>query len=1035
MTKIKVKKVKPNDKAIKSRVEIAKDNIKRNKNSRKINLSKNNKQKALKKKLVKVAYIFFSVLILIMLGGGAFGLNYLNSLNAKLPNPETIFPDIPVASEIYDRFGASGTRLYRIIGAQNSDDFDIRDVPDHVKLAFIAAEDKEFFQHNGFNPAAIIRCGLRFVGAQESLCGGSTITQQLVKLTTKNAAPSIERKIEELLLAMKVEQTYTKIEILGMYLRIAPFGSSIVGLKTASNFYFGKEPKELNLAEAAILASIIQDPNRLSPTVPIDQNIERARNDVRTRQEYVIDQLRQNIQRFNNDLKQLYSDPEMDPVIEDFLLDEALAFEWQTGLKRPIATDIRAGHFVNFVMQQLQTKNYKNGVEPFTREELQTEGYRIITSLDYQVQQIAEAYALRGGTSYPQWNVGNAAVMTALPETGEIIAWAGSKSFFGEDEGCDARGSNCTYNPQVDVLQSLQEPGSSNKPLGYYMAYKDGLIFPGSILPDIPIRIRDANGNMYEPKNWNNTFQGVFYSAKSALVESRNIPAIQIIRMVGVQNYINTFKEFGYTTATGEYGEAAILGGISVLPWEHVQAHTAFANGGDMTFLNPILEIYDKNNNLIYQATPNKKRVGDPQAIFLLNETIKNYDGYSDRGREMAGKTGTTENSMDAWYIGYSPDFVTACWAGNNNNAPMDLSRGFPFYVVHPWCKDYFSEIGDSPYLTARKPFQRPGGIVTGGGTCNSDGECMGIEAGFMIDGRRPKIDHKKVKVMVCDDQPNKKARTIDILLGRAIEREFTYFIMPVTDLQSQLDEFIAKRHAERPAEFELNGGPTQECDIERSTSGVPGPFFSISNPVSGASSSSNITIQGGAFVTDSSITQVYFEINGVAIPGCVASSNFNAFDLTCNIGAVLNENGTYGLVGVATDALGRVNRSQVINIVYNSATSSQFVFNTLPSASLTYGVNVGSSCTTPPCSYNIVAQYNGSNTLSNVELFQSKNGVVTKVGNMSIAGNLLTFSGWGTDLQAPISSTDQYFFYVQAGAGLNGRLRSNSSTTTTVSN
>jgi penicillin-binding protein 1A len=1028
MTKIKLKKLP----LTKSRINIARANLSKNRQR----IPKIRTEKIWIKKFKKVMLILLAVVFLTGISGVALFFNYLQSLTEKLPNPETIFPVIPEASEIFDRRALledeSGTRLYRIIGAQNSDNFKISDIPEHVKLAFLAAEDKEFYIHNGFNLAAIIRCGFRNLTSSEQSCGGSTITQQLVKLTTKRNAPTIERKIEELMISLKLEQTYTKDEILGMYLRIAPFGSSIVGLKTASNFYFGVEPAELNLAQATILAAIIQNPNYLSPTLPVDQDIERARNDVADRQEYIFGQLRSNLKKFNEEVRMKQNDPEMDDILSEEDISESEKFDWISTLKPPVATDIKAGHFVNFVLNQLQTRNYKNGVEPFTREELQSEGYQIYTTLDYEIQKIAETKVFSGGTSFPQWNVRNAALMTAIPETGQILAWAGSKSFTGVDEGCDAKGQNCAYNPQVDVLQSLQEPGSSNKPLGYYLAYKEGLLYPGSILPDIPIKIRDVNGNFYEPKNWNNTFSGVYYSAKSALVQSRNIPAIQVIQMVGVNNYINTFKEFGYTTATGQYGEAAILGGISVYPWEHAQAYTVFANGGDLAYLDPILLIKDKFGQIIYEAKPQKKKVADERAVFLLNDTIRNYDGYSDRGRDMAGKTGTTDNSMDAWYIGYSPDFVTVCWAGNNNNSPMDLNRGFPFYVVHPWCKEYFNEIGGSPYMSAKTPFRRPGGISSGGNSCNANGECIGIEPGYIIEDKKPRIDRKIVKIQVCSDQTDKKARPVDIAMGKAVEQEYNYFIMPIAGLQSQLDEYLLGKSKEKPEEFKPNGGPSEECDIQRNDSGSPGPFFKLNNPANSATVSNNLNISGGVYVEDSTLTSVVVTLNNQIIPGC-SINNFSNFDITCTINTVALENGTYILKITATDEKARVNTASR-EIIYNSVTSNNLSFTSIPPTNLTIGTNIGTGCSNPPCSYNIQVNYSGPYTFTTVELFQKLNGITTKIGNMNISGNTFSYSNWGSNINSLIQAPqDTYSFSIKATTSNNIVIRSSDSSSILV--
>ena len=373
----------------KSREELVKENkLKRASSSSKL------KRRRLKKKLIKVGVLFAGIFVVFSIVGSLVALAYLQDKNDKIPSPENVFPELPLTSEIYDRkevdnAETESTRLYRVIGKFNSDQVDIAEIPDHVKLAFIAAEDKDFYVHGGFDPAALLRCGLQYVKSSSSSCGGSTITQQLVKLTTQRSERALERKIEEILLAVKVEQSYDKDKILEMYLRVTPFGSSIVGIRTAANFYFGKEPKDLTLAEAAALASIIQNPLYLSPTLPIDGNVEQSQSKLRERQLYVLDQLSKNGDKFNNDLRRYYNDLERDDVITPEIIEEATSEDWQSKLKPPIATDKKAGHFVNYVLNLLQTKNYKNGTEPFTLDDLQKWGDKIYPTLDYTEQQIA----------------------------------------------------------------------------------------------------------------------------------------------------------------------------------------------------------------------------------------------------------------------------------------------------------------------------------------------------------------------------------------------------------------------------------------------------------------------------------------------------------------------------------------------------------------------------------------------------------------------------------------------------------------------
>lgn len=1046
MKKVYLSKKKRPVSKTQSRLDILK-----NKRLKKINSnSKINKQK-LKKKLKKIGLIFLSIILMVSTIGGLVTLAYLQDLNDKIPSPDNIFGDLPVASEIYDRKAiegepGDGTRLWRLFDKYNSDILDISEVPNHVKLAFIAAEDSEFYVHGGFDPSAILRCGINYIRNSSSLCGGSTITQQVVKLRTNKIEVAVERKINEILYAVKVEQSYSKDEILEMYLRITPFGSSIVGVKTAANFYFGKEPKDLTLAEAAVLAAIIQDPVRLSPTLSKSEDVFCRKSDgtiianqdvqdpdsnptdifgnelvkgsrVRCRQLYVLKQMEEKADKFNNDLRMYYDDPEMDSILTQELIEEARDEDWESRLRPPVF-DKKAGHFVNYVMEQLTTRNYKNGSEPFTLTDLQTGGYKIYTTLDYDIQQIAERYAQRAGTEYSFWNVNNAALMTTIPGTGQIIAMAGSKSFYGTKEGCDANNQNCKYDPEVNVLTSLQEPGSSNKPLGYYLAFKDGKLFTGSFLPDIPIRL----GSGYEPRNWDNSFKGVNYTAEQAIRDSRNIPAIEVIDLVGVENYISTAQQFGYTSFTGDLGHSAILGGVSVYPIEHAQGYGVFANGGDLVMLDPILKIVDKDGNTVYEAKPERRSVGDPQGIYLLNQAIKNYDGYSWDGRDLAGKTGTTQDNWDAWMMAYSPDFVNVCWVGNNNNSPMDPNFGYPPYVIKPWCQDYLREIGESPYLSPKTPFPRPAGVYEGGGDCNESG-CLGLSRGWLIEGRTPPRDVNKAKAVVCTDQEDRLARPVDIAMGLSKEKDFTQYLMPVAAWQHFLDEYMGQKNAEKPGEFNKNGIPTEYCDIDRS-GGVTGPYFPT---LSASVSQTNINIKGNVFTTSGNINGLTFEIKNqtgdfMAIPGCT-TTNYNGFDITCNLSSLGIDSGNATLRARATDSTGKANTKNVTVSV-----PSGFSF-TSPSGELTCSIAAGNCPTT------ISVTYAGGWTLNpgSVVFLFSKDGAgdVVVPGAVSSAGSSHTIS-WNI---LATGGAGEYRFRARATTSTGGDLVSGDSSTVTVKN
>ncbi len=972
----------------------------------------------LSKRVKKVLLIFLGIFLVAAVIGTLAFLSYLQKLDEKLPTPDSVFTELPVASEIFDRLSVDGTgestRLWRMFNEANSDDFDIKEVPDFVKLAFLAGEDEDFYLHSGFDLKGIIFCGLEYIKRSGVSCGGSTITQQLAKLRGVGNKQSLERKIEELLLSIKIEQKYNKDEILNMYLRAASYGSSIVGLKTASIFYFGKEPKDLTLAEAVALASIVNDPSYTSPTVPISNNIEAARAKLKNRMEFVFNQLEENRDKFNKDLVDYYDDDSKVETLTLEAIDAARTENWEANLKAP-RIDIKAGHFVNWVVELLQQKGYNNG-EPFTLQELQTGGYKIYTTLDYRLQQTAEFYVRKGGTDNQWRNSYNSAAMVTIPNTGQVITWAGSKDFFGGREQCGDDGT-CKFDGEVDVLRSLQEPGSTNKPLGYYEAYKEGKLFLGSLLADIPMTFKDPNGSTYEPKNWDNNHMGINYTVRNALRDSRNIPAIQVISLIGVDTYLNVAKEFGYTSYTASYGQSIILGGGSVYPYEHAQGYGVFANGGDLVYLNPVLKIVDKRGNTVYEATPEKKAgVGDPQAIYLLNQTIFNYDNYSWDGRELAGKTGTTEDNFDAWYVGYTPDMVTVCWNGNNNNNPM-AGDAYPINIVHPWCKDMMREIGSSSYFSAARPFQRPGNVLFGGGDCNAAKECLGLQPDWLIADRVPPRDIIRTTVRVCSDQKNRLARDIDNQLGFGMDYEMTIYKSAVPEVQTQLDKYM-----ESSGNF--NSIPTEYCNVDRS-GGTVGPFFSISAPTAGTIvSGGNLNIRGGVFVNGATISSLGFTLDGIAIPSCTSTS-YNAFDITCDISSLGLGEGTYNLRANATDSIGRSNTSGPISIVVGSTTNPSISFS-VPSGS--------PSCTMPLCIYNISVN-TGSGSITSPVLWMIRDGgTAVQVGAMNPAGgNNYTRPAWAPSVNPGAGNSDSYTFFVTANIGNSGTTRSQNSSTITV--
>lgn len=1006
------------------------------------------KHPGFKKKFVKVLLVIFGVFIFVAFAGGIILFSELQKMNNEIPTPDKVFPTVPLASEIFDRLaadGGSGTRLYRVFNEYNSDKVNIVEIPEHVKWTFLAAEDVDFYNHGGFDLAAIIRCGFSYIKSSEVTCGGSTITQQLTKITALKDEVGLTRKIKELLLSIKVEQSSTKDEILEMYLRVTPFGSNIYGIKTAANFYYGKEPKDLTLAEATVLAGIIQNPSRLSPTLGVDQEEVFCRvkdgfiqdsenyaeltdfssitdphgNEVikaqryKCRQLYILGQIEEKIQKINDQTRINKNDPALEDVFTPDIIEQARREELK--FREPIATDKKAGHFVDYVLGELQTRNYYKGERPFELSELQTGGFRIYTTMDYGLQQIAEGYANIGGENYKGYYMHNVAFMTTTPSNGQIITMAGSKSYYGTKEGCDANEENCLYDPQVNILTSLQSPGSTNKPMGYYLAFKEGKLFPGSLLPDIPVSITDPNGTAYEPRNWDSQFKGLNYSVRNALRDSRNIPAVAVVENVGINNYVENAKKFGYTTYTSTYGPAVILGGVDIKPLEHVQAFGIFANNGDLVRLDPILKITDNDGNLIYEASPAPEKVADEQAVYLLNQTLSNLDGFSWDGREISAKTGTSQENKDSWFSVWSPDFVTVAWGGNNNNVPIDQYSGWSINVIQPWLKDYMRDIGESPYFNAKRAFTRPGFVYQGGGGC-TDNKCLGIASDWLIQDRTPPHDRERVTVRVCKDQRTRIARPIDELVGMAEDAVFDKYIAQPASWQQFIDKYLMNAYNSNKDANVPNGGPIEPCTIDR-TGGATGPFFaSLSASLNG----SNINIKGGAFSTTGIVTSVGFTLGGITIPACApAAASFQSFDITCDISGMALSSGSSNLVGIVDNDLGDSN-SRIVVVDIPSGLS----FSSAPPTSLEHGVNVGLLCSSGTCQYDFRISYSQFWSISGIQLWVVKNG-----GSQLLLKNFIgvnDFYRWGSTVTDPgAGAQDTYTFFITASTSTGGNLRS----------
>ena len=551
-----------------------------------------------------------------------------------LPNPnQLINRDVAQSTKIYDRTGQH--ILYEIHGDQKRTLVSINDIPANVKNATISIEDKDFYHHGGVSFWAIFRTLVTDIIYRRS-AGGSTLTQQLVKNAILSNEKSIGRKIKEIILAQQIEKKFTKDQILQMYLNEIPYGSSSYGVEEASQRYFGKSVKDVDLAEAAILAALPQAPSRYSPYGSNKKLLI-------ARQQYVLDLM----------AEQGYISADQ----RDQAKKEEVKFQ------TPEASII-APHFVMYVKDLLAEKYGETMVEEG--------GLKVYTTLDFDKQQLAEQIVKDKTANYPEkYNAHNAALVSIDPKTGQILAMVGSRDYF--DESIDG---------QVNVVTSPRQPGSSIKPLVYATLFEKGYS-PETILYDVNTNFSTDPANPYEPKDYNLKENGPV-SIRQALAGSLNIPAVKAIYLADIHNVISNAGQLGYTTLTDpdRYGLALVLGGGEVKLLEHANAFSVFATEGKVPTVMSILKVEDKNGITLED---NQVQIKDgpfqPSTIDKINSILSdnqartfvfganNYLTLGDR--PVAAKTGTTNDFRDAWTIGYTPSLITGVWVGNNDNTKM----------------------------------------------------------------------------------------------------------------------------------------------------------------------------------------------------------------------------------------------------------------------------------------------------------------------------------------------------------------------------
>lgn len=587
------------------------------------------------------------------------------------------------STKIYDRTGT--IVLYDVFENTKRTVVPFENISRNIKNATVAIEDADFYQHYGIKITSIIRAILANLGAGGYSQGGSTITQQVVKNSILTTEKRISRKLKEWVLSVKIERVLSKDEILGLYLNETPYGGSMYGVEEASNEFFGKSANEVTLAESAYLAALPQAPTRYSPYgTHLDE--------LNARKNLVLKKMIEN--KFITEKE--YRDALAEKVV----------------FKPEGESTLKAAHFVMYIKEYLEKK--------YSRQVVEQDGLKVITTLNYDLQQKAEKlafeYALKNKISF---NAENIALVAVDPTNGDILTMVGSRDYFDKEiEG------------NFNVSTANRQPGSTFKPFAYATAFQKGYT-PDTVLFDLRTEFQascNPDGNTptttptgapietgcYTPENYDHIYRGPI-TMREALAQSINVPAIKTLYLAGVKDALKVAKDMGISSLkdADQYGLTLVLGGGEVSLLEMTSAYGVFAQNGVRNITRGILLVEDKNGKVLEQAESNKIQVLPEQTALQISNILSDENAripaFGARshlyipGHTVAVKTGTTNDYRDAWIIGYTPRFVAGAWAGNNDNSPME--KKVAGFIIAPFWNEFMRlALQNEP----NEPFKKP---------------------------------------------------------------------------------------------------------------------------------------------------------------------------------------------------------------------------------------------------------------------------------------------------------------------------------------
>ncbi len=683
-----------------------------------------------------------------------------------LPSPGKLSETTDSSTVFYDR---NGKILYEVYKDKNRFPVGVKDISKYMKEATISIEDKDFYKHSGISERGMIRAFLNILMGKR-IQSGSTITQQLIKNILLDSRQVASRKIKEIILASEVERRYTKDQILEMYLNEVPYGGSFWGIGSAARGYFGKDPKDLNILESAILAGLPQSPSVYSPFI--------GRKDAwKTRAKAVLRRMRED--GYITSKQEADSSKQM----------ESMKFSSPK-------LSINAPHFVFYVKDQIE-KEYG--------EALLNQGLRVKTTLSLEIQNKIQSIVHDEIEKLKDYDLGNSAVVVLDSQTGEILAMVGSYDFNNEEFG------------KFNATLGLRQPGSTLKPFAYALAFEKGYT-PATVLMDVQTVFHSEGMKDYIPVNYNGKFNGPI-QIRFALGNSLNIPAVKMLAMLGLKDFMTKADDLGMHTLapTSEnmrrLGLSMVLGGGEVTLLDLTRAYTALARGGSVTETQDIDEIKSFDGKILFKSVKAKeKKVYSPEVAFLISHILSDNNArameFGTRsylnvpGKTVAVKTGTSNDKRDNWAVGYTKSITVGVWAGNNDNHAMNqkIASGATgassiwYKIMNELLKSYGDGIMDKPDdIEATMIDAYLGGLPKDGYPTRSE---------YFIKGTEPSDVSPFYKSLKISKSNGKLANEVEARLGQYDTKDFIVISEndPVsTDGVNRWQEGIDKWESEQP--------------------------------------------------------------------------------------------------------------------------------------------------------------------------------------------------------------------------------------------